>query len=231
MPNIKAPPLHLLAAELRVVPELAAYWLSKPWQRRLPKGDNHPVLVIPGFGANDISTAPLRSCLKRLGYAVYGWDQGTNLGMKTKVREGLTARLQEIHGTYEEKISLIGWSLGGVFAREFARHMPGMVRQVITLGSPINHSPDATNVDGLFRRFNPHFKPDLEGFMKRTVAPPVPCTAIYSKSDGVVHWRTSMENEAPNTRNIEVFTSHFGMTSNPLVLKAIAETLARPVTS
>lgn len=228
--DLPGPPSKwLLLLEGRALAEYASLLLSWPLLHTLPRGDGHPVMIIPGFGATDISTRPLRRVLQRLGYSVYGWEQGRNLGMKTKIREGLRASLPRLHAKHGAKVSLIGWSLGGVFVREIARHQPELVRRVITLGSPINLRPDATNVDAMFRRLNPGYTPDLEAFKRRCLAPPVPCTAVYSKSDGIVAWRTSMENPAPNTENVEVSGSHFGLGCNPQVIRVIAERLARPV--
>ncbi len=223
------PSKWLLLLEGRALAEYASLLLSWPLIRTLPRGDGHPVLVIPGFGATDSSTRPLRRVLRRLGYAAYGWELGRNLGMKAGTREALRAALLRLHEKNGAKVSLIGWSLGGVFVREMARHQPEHVRRVITLGSPINIRPDATNVDAMFRHFNPGYTPDLEGFKRRCQAPPVPCTAVYSKTDGVVAWQTSMENPAPNTENVEVSGSHFGLGCNLRVIRVIAERLAQPV--
>ena len=225
---IKPPSLGLLALEARYGLELGAHLLHLPFMGRLPRGDGHPVMIVPGFGTTDLSSFFLRRALNALGYHAYGWGLGRNVGMNSKVREALRARLPELHEKHGKKVSLIGWSLGGVFVRELARHQGEHVRRVITLGSPINHAPDATNVDALFKRMNPGFKHDLEGFKRRCTAPNVPCHAVYSRTDGIVAWQTSMENEAPHTENVEVFSSHFGMGVNPLVLRVIAERLARP---
>lgn len=221
-----APPSKLLLLlEGRVFPEMGAYFLAQPWLRKLPHGDGHPVMVVPGFGTSDTHTRLLRRFLKKLGYAAHGWKLGRNLGMNAAVREGLTPRLKELHHRYQSKVTLIGWSLGGVFARELARRQPELVRAVITLGSPFNASPVANNVDAWFRRMNPGFKPDFEGFARRITPPPVPCVAIYSKSDGIVAWQCSLEDAASNTENIEVRSSHFGLGVNPRVLKVVAEKL------
>lgn len=225
----KPPSKWLLLLESRALAEYASLLLGGPFVRALPRGDGHPVMILPGFGSTDISTRPLRRVLTRLGYAVHGWEQGRNLGMKSKIREALSASLTRLHEKHGAKVSLIGWSLGGVFVRELARHQPERVRRVITLGSPINLSPDATNLDALFRRFNPAYTPDLEAFKRRCVAPPVPCTAIYSKTDGLVAWQTSMENSAANTENVEVSASHLGLGCNLRVIRVIAERLAQPV--
>lgn len=225
--DFPAPSKLLLLLEGRALPELGAYWLSQPWLRTLPKGDGHPVMLLPGFGASDWHMNPLKRFLRDRGYAAQGWKLGRNTGMNAKVRDGLAPRLQELHDSHGAKVTLIGWSLGGVFARELARRKPELVRAVITLGSPFNMSPSANNVDALFRRANPGFKPDYAGFAKRIPAPPVPSISIYSKSDGIVAWQCSQEEQGEQIENIEVFSSHFGLGVNPLVLRAIALKLSQ----
>jgi pimeloyl-ACP methyl ester carboxylesterase len=206
---IAPPSLLLLMLEGRAFGEYASLLLSRPFMGSLPRGDGHPVLVIPGFGGSDAGTRPLRKVLRRLGYDVHGWGQGRNLGMRTQIRERLRLRLHEVNESHQRKVSLIGWSLGGVFVREIARHAPERVRRVITLGSPINGHPQSNNVDALYRWFNGKTqKVDWEGFQRRREPPSVPCTAIYSKTDGVVAWRCCLEEEAPNTENVEVQASH-----------------------
>jgi pimeloyl-ACP methyl ester carboxylesterase len=178
-------------------------WLSYfPVSRLLeqaPRGDGHPVLVLPGFMAGDESTRILRSYLKSLGYSVHPWLQGRNLGSPGIVRERLVDRAVELHERHGRKLSIVGWSLGGVYARTLAKHMPDHVRQVITLGSP---------------------------FGDRT-APSVPSTAIFSKSDGITGWETCRERPGPRRENIEVPGSHCGLGWNALVLWAIADRLAQ----
>lgn len=228
--SIAAPSKLLLLLEGRAFAEFGTMMLTLPWLRKLPRGDGHAVMLVPGFGTTDGSMQPMRRLLQMLGYKVYGWGLGRNLGMRKGMREKLAARLQDIHLRHDDrKVTLIGWSLGGVFVREMARAQPQLVRRVITLGSPINGHPNANNVDGLFRfanRKNPP-KLDWDSFQRRRTAPPVPCTAIYSKTDGVVAWKCSLEEPAPNTENVEVFSSHFGLGVNPQVLKVIAERLAK----
>lgn len=218
----------LLLLEGRALAEYGAMLLSWPLLGRLPRGDGHAVWVLPGFGASDRSTEPLRRALARLGYDVRGWGQGRNLGMRRSLREVLDERLARMHDE-RGPVSLVGWSLGGVYARELARAAPQRVRRVITLGSPFNHHPRANNADRLYRLLNGGDTGiDWDGFHRRRVPPPVPCTAIYSKSDGVVHWRCSMEDAAPHTENVEVRGSHLGLGVNVHALKVIAERLARP---
>ena len=207
-----APSLGLLLGESRAMLAYGRYLLRGLGHRQLPAGRGQPVLVLPGFGASDVSTRPLRRGLSRLGYSVYGWAQGTNLGMNSKRKAMLVSQLQAIQTRHGQPVALIGWSLGGVFARELARAYPERVSQVFTLGSPINP------------RRPP---PDREAFEARIPAPPVPCTAIFTKQDGIVSWQCSQEEEGPLTDNVEVQGTHVGLPWNPQVLAAIAERLAR----
>ena len=136
----------LLALEVRGILELQAFFAAYPLLRRAPRGDGHPVLVLPGLAASDVSTRPLRTYLRAQGYAAHGWKQGPNHGPRPGVETGMDARLAELAGRYQRKVSLIGWSLGGVFARELARRTPALVRQVITLGSPFAGSPGVISI-------------------------------------------------------------------------------------
>jgi len=222
------PSALLLLLEGRALAEYGALLLSWPLLARLPRGDGHPVLVLPGFGASDLSTEPLRGALTRLGYDVHGWELGRNLGMRRSLRDALDRRIEQLHRE-RGRVSLIGWSLGGIYARELARGAPQLVRRVITLGSPFNHHPRANNADRMYRWINGGGDEiDWEGFERRRVPPPVPCTAIYSKSDGIVAWQCAMEDPAPNTENVEVQGSHMGLGVNVQVLRVVAERLARP---
>lgn len=228
--DISAPPPRQLLLETRVLAEAPLFLLRTLSVRGLPRGDGHAVMILPGFGADDHFTAPLRRALRKLGYASYGWAQGRNLGMRRHIRQALSERLQALYDRHGP-VSLVGWSLGGVFAREFARHQPELIRDVYTLGSPINGNPEANNVHRLFQLANrgrDTAKTDWEGFNKRRQAPPVPCTALYSKQDGIVTWCCCLEEPAPNTENVEVGGSHFGLVFNPEVLKALATRLAAP---
>ena len=227
-PDHTPPSPLLLLLEGRAFAEYAGLLLSWPLLHRLPRGDGHSVMVLPGFGGGDLSTRPLRRALARLGYDAHGWGQGRNTGMRRSVRLALAQRFEALYRD-NGKLTLIGWSLGGIYAREMARGSPERVRRVITLGSPFNHHPRANNAHRLFRWINGGGDTiDWEGFERRRVPPPVPCTAIYTRSDGIVHWRCAMENPAPNTENIEVRGSHTGLGYNVQVLRVIAERLARP---
>jgi pimeloyl-ACP methyl ester carboxylesterase len=213
--------------------ELPWFLLRSRWGSDLPSGDGHSILIVPGFGADDLATLPLRRALCRLGYDARGWGLGRNMGMRPPIKTALAEQLKRLHARQQSGVSLIGWSLGGVFVREMARHHPKLVRHVFTLGSPINGEPDANNMMLMFRLAN-RGKPvnvDREGFERRRRAPPVPCTAIYSKSDGIVAWQSCLEEPADNTENVEVSGSHFGLIFNRDVVRIIAERLARPATN
>jgi hypothetical protein len=228
IPDLAPPSRLLLLLEGRAFAEYGKFLLAWPRLARLPRGDGHAVLVLPGFMASDVSTRPMRKLFKRLGYEARGWKLGRNMGAPPRVREAMRERLAELHRRTGRKVSLVGWSLGGVYARELARHAPEQVRRVITLGSPFNGHPLANNADALYRRMNPDIPVDWEGFRRRRVPPSVPCTSIYSRTDGIVAWQCSLEDAAPNTENVEVRGSHCGLGVNPQVLREVAARLARP---
>ncbi|HEX4872318.1 MAG TPA: alpha/beta fold hydrolase [Nevskiaceae bacterium] len=230
LPALPAPPLSLLLKEGRVPLERLRFHLKVDGLlEALPRGDGHPVLVIPGFGASDRTVSPLVRALRRLGYDAQSWGLGRNLGLRGSLRERLRARLDALHAG-GGAVSLVGWSLGGVFARELARAQPEKVRRVFTLGSPFNGRPEANNLHTIFQWVNRGSRrpADLEGFLRRRVTPPVPCTAIHTREDGIVAWRCSLEPEGRWGENLEVRGSHLGLICNLEVLQLIAERLAQP---
>ncbi|MBK9179306.1 MAG: alpha/beta fold hydrolase [Acidimicrobiales bacterium] len=228
-----APPLRLLALEQRVVYELGAFVAASPVLRLVGRGDRHPVLILPGFTAGDGSTLPLRWFLRGQGYWTHGWGLGRNIGPTRWVLAGIRARLEELHERHGRPISLIGWSLGGIYARELAREYPDAVRQVITLGSPFRvQDGDRTNASALFERNADRYPPEvLDGLIvpeHEKVPLTVPATAIYTRTDGIVKWWLCLESEGPLRESIEVRGSHTGLGFNPAVLGAIADRLAQP---
>src|SRR5258707_13749946 len=140
----------------------------------------------------------------------------------------MQARLAELAERYQRKVSLIGWSLGGLFARELARRRPAQVRQVITLGSPFANEPKASNTWRLYEALSGRSAGDWPGREAMKLPPPVPSTAIYSRSDGIVAWQGCLEQESPTTQNIEVEGSHSGLGHNPVVVYVIADRLVQP---
>ena len=223
------PPSRLLQLlELRAFGELGASLALLPLLRKAPHGDGHPVLVLPGLIASDTSTAMLRAYLADRGYAVHGWGLGRNMGLRPGLERQMKARLREIHRESGRRVSIVGWSLGGVYAREIAAAAPEAVRTVITLGSPIHGDPRSTNAWQVYEWASGQSIDDPQLRRPRSAAPPVPTTSIYSRSDGVVAWQSSFEPPSTCTESIEVMGSHCGLGVNASVLYAIADRLAQP---
>ena len=227
------PSLGLAFIELnRALLEFATLPIAAPLLRQAAKGDGHPVLVMPGFTASDRSTGILRRYLDELGYDTYAWELGRNLGPRAIGYKGekLIERLAAIHALTGKKVSLIGWSLGGVMARQLSRRMPDAVRQVISLGSPFAGDPRTSNVWRVYEQVAGQRidSEDIQSQLRESrEAPPVPSTAIYSKTDGIVAWRSCIEPDTATTDNIEVLGSHCGLGINPAVLYAVADRLAQ----
>ena len=225
--TLKSPSALLIAMEGRAMFEWASYALTWPWLRTAPRGDGHPVLVLPGLCAGDHSTYPLRRFLSHLGYAAYPWKQGLNFGPRDRVIKGLVSQVRSVQKKHRQKVSIIGWSLGGAMANALALQMPERVRQVITLGSPLTGHPRGTNAWRIFEVVS-GFRTDDEQLMELVKGNPrVPTTSIMSKTDGVVNWRMSLALESAIAENIEVSATHLGMGANPAVLWAIADRLAQ----
>jgi len=227
--RLQPPGLGLLLAEVRGIFEFNASLLLSPLLLRAPKGDGHPVLALPGFLASDLSMAPMRRYLKELGYDTYAWQMGRNVGGVSRMRAALRDRLAEIHAATGRKVSVVGWSLGGVYARDLALQAPDMVRYVVTLGSPFANDVRATNATRLYEALsgeaaddNPELRAAISGDL------PIPVTSIYSRSDGIVNWRTCLLRPSDTAENIEVhLASHVGLGVNPAALWAVADRLAQ----
>jgi len=233
-PHAPRPSLLLALLEGRALLEAGASILTKPLYKSFPRGDGHPVMVLPGFGTSDIATAPLRSFIRQRGYNVYPWRHGINLGNTREVRNELHEEIANIVQRHGQPISLVGWSLGGIISRHLAFRHPERIRSVITLGSPFYGAPDSTNITVLLNLARKFTGKDTLGSPKRSPqthlepAIAVPFSSVYSKTDGVVAWQTCLEREAPLRENIHVPCSHIGFGFNPLVRYIIAERLAQP---
>lgn len=208
--------------------EYGWYLQSLLWLRSLPKGDGHTVLVLPGFTTGDTATRALRRFLRGRGYKAYGWRQGLNLGLKPGLEVKMTRRLRDLYYRHGRRVSIVGWSLGGIYARELARQNPDVVRQVITLGSPFNHSPRANHAWRLYERLAKEKVEQQQERLAGLAEPlPMPSTAVYTKTDGVVAWQCCRQVEAPEAENVMVYGSHCGLGHNPMVLYVIADRLAQ----
>lgn len=229
--GLRPPSKLLLMAECRALGEFALGLATLPaLTAAAPRGDGHTVLVLPGFLASDRSTDFLRAALRRLGFNAVGWRLGRNLGGIYAMRDGLQARIRDLHRESGRRVSVVGWSLGGVYARDLALMLPDHVRGVISMGSPFSGDIRANNVGRLYdiisgERVGSAPPQDLAAIAGHL---PVPATSIYSRSDGIVHWRTSLVYEHTTAENIEILgASHFGLGFNPAVLWAIADRLAQ----
>ncbi|OBK70912.1 hypothetical protein A5651_20135 [Mycobacterium sp. 1274761.0] len=229
-----APPSYgLLAREWRTMAEFAAARRAIKDLTGWPTGDGHPVLVLPGFLAGAPSTQFLRQLLRRLGYRTYDWRLGYNLGVRPSMIQRLPARLDYIRSHNDgRKVSVIGWSAGGIFAREVARLKPNDVRMVITLGSPIRGNQQATHAWRMWRLLNRNSQSrDVVSEAARIAREEplqVPTTCVYSKSDGIVAWQCCLSRPAAETENVEVHCSHLGYGHNVETLRVITDRLSQP---
>ncbi len=235
--KVKRPSLFKLALEGRTIYELGAYFASLPILGKAPRGDGHPVMVLPGFLADDTTTQPLRAFLNFKGYDAQGWGLGRNYGRESvNSVQGLSFRLmdkvKELSDHHGRQVSLVGWSLGGIYARELARVMPDEVRLVISLGSPFSYTHLATNVTPIYELLNGSVD-KLNATLRERLEtpPPIPSTAIFSRTDGIASWHSCYDREDlldDITENVEVEGSHCGLGHNPLAVWVIADRLAQP---
>lgn len=207
-------PRLLLAEGPRALAEITALIPATPLLCLAPRGDGHPVLFLPGLGAGDGSTAVLRGFISTLGYQSYSWNLGTNLGPSMpNLLVNLSTLLNKVFSAAgARKVSIVGWSMGGVYARVLAHHHPEKVRQVITLGSPFASSPSSTS--------------SQERLLAGEPLPGVPSTAVFSKTDAIVPWQMATQQLTEIAENVEVYAGHIGLGFSPAVLYAAADRLA-----
>lgn len=213
----------------RALFEFASFVALRPALSFLPRGDGHPVLVLPGFMASDTSTVPLRNLLVDLGYNAVGWELGRNIKITAARVQAMGDVLNDLHERTGQKVSIVGWSLGGLLARELAKLNPAAVRQVISLGSPLTGDRGISKVSRIFEALNGSV-PEVQRrgrFTDLETPPPMPSTSIFTKGDGIVHWRGSIQPEGPERENVEVLASHIGLGVNPSVMWVIANRLAQ----
>jgi esterase/lipase len=228
MSTLQSPSLLATAREALSGLEFARLMAASPALALQPRGIGQPVLVLPGFGASNTSTAPLRSYLTWLGYQVHGWVLGRNTGNVRQLLPQVVEQVSQVHAQSGSPVNIIGWSLGGVIAREVAREHPTTVRQVVTMGSPLVGGAKYTSMGGMFEKRGV----DLD-VMEATLAArertpiSVPVTSIYSKNDGIVGWQASIDRHNSQVDHIEVHTTHLGLGICPDVFKIIARKLAR----
>lgn len=222
-------PLLFASEALRATAEFAGFAAALPMLRALPRGDGRPVFVLPGFTASDTSTEPMRWLLRQLGYNPFGWQLGRNLGPTPKIIDGLFERFATIRRQTGQPVTLIGWSLGGLYARAIVERSADDVRHVITLGSPIRVAlSDHTNAGALFEVINSGRRQQVSTALRKDGyrgAPAVASTSVFTKADGVVPWRSCLDEPAPFSENIEVRGSHTGLGHNPAALLVVCDRL------
>jgi hypothetical protein len=226
---VKGPRMLYLAAEPRAVLEAVAIIPSLPLLLMAPRGDGHDVVVIPPFGVGDGLTKVLRIYLGRLGYRVHRWGRREILGLH-RLSTVAVRRLDEIVEEAGGRVSLIGHSLGGIYAREVARAAPDQVRRVITVASPFAGDLRSNVVWPFYELATGTTIASIPTEVMERMNEPlqVPSTAIFSRSDGVVSWRTCLDVEADEAENVEVMSSHCGQLHHPAALWVIADRLAQP---
>ena len=227
----EAPSLALLATEpLRALLDTFA---AKVGSLSPVRGDGHPVIVYPGLGAGALTTSQLRSHLKSCDLDVHDWELGVNTGPEGHFDDWLAmlvGRVQALHARHGRRVSLVGWSLGGIYAREIAKTCPELVRQVITLATPHKSMTGANHAGTIFRMLGGNTGQLTPELLARVAQrPPVPTTSIYSETDGIVSWRGCIQRPGPQVENIPVHASHMGMPTHPDVLRIVADHCTQPV--
>ncbi|MEL7146762.1 MAG: alpha/beta hydrolase, partial [Bacteroidota bacterium] len=227
--EIPKPSLVNMALEGRALIEWASIYFMYPFIPKRIKGDGKPVLLIPPYLGDDNATSFVRKYLNSLGFKTYKWEQGFNM-IKSHYLPRLEEKLDDIYSAHGEKVSIVGWSGGGMFAKIIANRHPEQVAQIVTIGSPVWGVMDMkSHVDGVLSFFsgkslrekNKKFIEELEPI------PEVPVTCIYTKTDGIVPWKHCVEAESyrQDIKNIEVFGSHSGLGANVSVLMITANAL------
>jgi pimeloyl-ACP methyl ester carboxylesterase len=238
-PHAGKPRLFSSLLETRSLIELASLPYAVPMLLHAPSGDGHPVLLIPGFMGSEGSLIGLELFLRNRGYAVRTWGLGRNVGFRPGHASALEQKIRFMHHESGRKVSLVGWSLGGVFALYGAHQASECVRNVITLGSPVSVDASGTAVPPLLKalyRLVAHpmgqtahsMQPRAKTLRERKLLP-MPVSCLYSLSDGVVPpQEATMEGDSTRHENVRVWGSHTGLGFNPLVLRIVADRLAQP---
>jgi pimeloyl-ACP methyl ester carboxylesterase len=199
-----------------------------------PQGDGHPVMVLPGVLGNDMSMTVLSNRIENAGYKVYGWDAGMNLGPSEETAKHLEAHLAKIYAENgNRKVSLVGYSLGGVYARELARKHPDMVRNVITLSSPYAMKGSNGWPDDRVRAINKHFQPQQDKRGEELAAeiaslPQVRSTSVYSENDWIVDKESAISPQTTGSENLPVNSGHVALPFDNAAAALVLDRLAQP---
>lgn len=235
-PHTGRPKAAFSALELRVLFELAILPAALPLLMTAPRGDGHPVLLLPGFGATDVSLEPLRVFLRNRHYHVETWGLGRNVGFNRRFAQVIEQKVRYLHHRHRRKVSLVGWSLGGVYGFYTAHNAPECIRSVVSMGSPMRFSAENFKTPLLVRAVYRYFAHPMGpvahlAHVRAKVLkspPPVPSTCIYSMTDGVVPPTAArIETEEGQHENIWVPGSHLGLGFNAAVMWILADRLAQ----
>jgi esterase/lipase len=193
------------------------------------RGKGQPILVLPGFMTDDTSTFVLRQFLKSIGYAAHPWLLGVNRRRMLDFLPKLHERIAALHTAYEQPVTLVGWSRGGILARECARDTPESIQQVITIGSPVKGGTSASSIGSWVRRETGMTPEAMHGVLRdrQKTQITVPIKSIYSRLDGVVAWRACIDDESPDVEHFEIRGTHIGMGANVEVFRLLGKLLAR----
>ncbi len=219
-----APSWLMFVGELRALPHRLRFAPLISLARRY-YGDGRPVIVIPGFMVHDVISVRLRRTLAAAGYDARGWGMGLNRGLRPDTMSRLEDLVRHVHAETGRKVSLVGWSLGGLFAREVAKTLPDLVDRVITLASPFSGDPRANNVWRAYERIagHPVDRPPLEVHL--ALKPPVPTYAVWTRADGLVAPSCTHGMEGERDVAIEVRCHHLSMVSAPAPIEAVLRLL------
>lgn len=226
MPTIAPPPTRTTRGELRALREPVRLALALPRLMKRTDGAARTVITVPGFGADDRSMAPLRTYLRREGHAAVGWERGRNNGEVERMWPMLLDRVREVADGAGESVDLVGWSLGGVLAREAARDLPNLIGHVVTFGTPVIGGPRYTRAASAYGE--PRLT-EIERLIDERERQPitVPITALFSKRDGVVAWQACIDPFGNPVDHVEVRSTHLGMMLDPDVWTTIGAVIGR----
>lgn len=226
MRTLTPPPDRTTHGELRALREPIRLVLALPRLMRRTEVEARTVITVPGFGVDDRAMAPVRAYLRRAGHVAVGWERGRNNGEVEEMWPKLLERVREVADGAGDTVDLVGWSLGGVLAREAARDLPHLVGHVVTFGTPVVGGPRYTRAA---RAYGEPRLTEIEHLIDERERLPikVPITALYSKRDGVVAWQACIDSFGNPVEHIEVRSTHLGMILDPDVFTAIGEAIGR----
>jgi esterase/lipase len=222
--NVQPPPGWGIFKEFDGILDLIRLYSKYPNLKNLPRGNGQPILVLPGFANGDISLLPLRNFLTQIGYEALPWNLGINKGNVPELLEKLSIKLMKLAETKKRKILIIGWSLGGLLARELARGMPECTQAVITLGTPVFGGPKYTIFGESFVKSQEELQAIMKTINDRYDEPiKVKIISFYSKSDNIVSWEACIDHLSPTIEHREVNKTHLGMIFDANIFFEIAE--------